>query len=224
PAWQRIEYDAGRANPMETREALAHTLDTAYADNLGKCSHRPIGTVRSIIAACDSSDLGWGFVIYGLSSVATPAPSLEIVRTTGEVLQTYAGEWDARSMRFHINRKEALTLQKTMQTIFSWLQIMLEASSVERILLYCDNSSAVSWAQQPPQKMRSYDHLALQRIGDAMADLKETIRVTYNVTPEIKHVSGINNALADQLSRSHKDFLNLSPLTEGAQHTTPTRH
>ncbi|KAF4647680.1 hypothetical protein FOL47_004296, partial [Perkinsus chesapeaki] len=182
-------------------------------DGYGSCIHHQIGPVRSITAYCDASNTGWGYLIYAEemnhSVDQKDFPSRE------HLLEAHAGEWDDKHQNYHVNRKEAITLHRTLKAVLDWLpRFTIDERQHITVKVYNGNSSAVSWASSGMVNMKSYDKIALQRLSEAMKDIRDMSQKEYGIPIDVDYIPGLRNSMADELSRVPIRADSLPPLQE----------
>ncbi|KAF4711226.1 hypothetical protein FOZ63_002329 [Perkinsus olseni] len=203
-----------------TWSMVSKLMDNAYLDGYGSCQHNQIGSPRFIVAFCDASNEGWGLLLYAVEEEYDP--SSDVFPPKEKLIEAHAGEWDDKKVNYHVNRKEAITLHRTMKAITEWLpRFMLDVRQRLQVSIYCDNSSAVAWANKGSVSMRSYDKVALQRLSESMSDMRRDCQLQFSVTLNVKYIQGLKNTIADRLSRSDIRSHMLPPLKSNTR-KTPT--
>ncbi|KAF4651241.1 hypothetical protein FOL47_000526 [Perkinsus chesapeaki] len=192
--------------PDRSLDSLRSLIAQGESDNFGHCQHTGVPPHhRHIFGFCDASDEGWGFLAYtGVLVPRTFPPDLSESNPAFHLLEACAGEWSPSngSSKWHINRKEAHALFRCLECIYEWLNRFLDATSrFDSITVFCDNTSALSWALKTGPAARTYDRVALERLTGSLAELREAISQKFGVVVELRHISGLHNYLADQLSR-----------------------
>ncbi|KAF4706664.1 hypothetical protein FOZ63_019688 [Perkinsus olseni] len=199
----------------KTQAHLTQMIELAFKDGYGSCYHTPINNTDKIIGYCDASETGWGLLLYASSTQKAQKEKTALFGDSN-MLEAHCGEWDDKSKKYHINRREAITLQRTICKIADWLKIFLPGR-IKEVTIYCDNSTAVSWSTTKSMVgvSRSYDRVALERLINAIHDVKDLVKDEYGIDIVIEHIKGLHNTFADELSRASSSALPLQKLSKG---------
>ncbi|KAF4666525.1 hypothetical protein FOL46_003047 [Perkinsus olseni] len=103
----------------------------------------------------------------------------------------------------------------------------------DKIIGYCD-ASETGWGlllyasstqkTRPEEKTdRSYDRVALERLINAIHDVKDLVKEEYDIDIRTKHIKGLHNTFADELSRASSSALPLQKLSGGLETRKPRR-
>jgi hypothetical protein len=119
--------------------------------------------------------------------------------------------WHKRDeLKHHSNRLEASCLFRGMRCLSKFIEYSLNSrsnSSVNRsltLLIQTDNTSALAWAQKPPNS-DGYESRAIERLSEALrAELFHLKSLCSSL--KIGHIAGILNNEADKLSRYLSKF------------------
>ncbi|KAF4683335.1 hypothetical protein FOZ62_013612, partial [Perkinsus olseni] len=129
------------------------------------------------------------------------------------LLESHAGAFDASLRKAHINRKEYLTVLKCLNIIAKWVGWFPASSHhIRKVVVYCDNASAVAWSQTDKLNGSIYDQAAIARAADAMAQHRHHLQHDRHISLDITHIHGLRNVFADRLSRLPSALPDLPPL------------
>ena len=113
------------------------------------------------------------------------------------VLWQDAWKWASVQSRWHINRQEGFALLAACQVLSDVLSV--SAPPGLQVSFFCDNRSAVSWANASNDLCGKQARRALLRLADALGEELRVIRRYARV--EVVHLPGVDNVAADRLSR-----------------------
>ncbi|KAF4649392.1 hypothetical protein FOL47_002122, partial [Perkinsus chesapeaki] len=117
----------------------------------------------SIIINCDASSTGYGWTT-SLSDASKETNSPILWETYAKAFKTNeANSW-------HVNRKEMYCLSQSLAQLREWLDLIPVDLTVKTIIVNTDNTSALTWSQQKPVKMRSFDSTAILRMINGLRE------------------------------------------------------
>ncbi|EER07000.1 hypothetical protein Pmar_PMAR021590 [Perkinsus marinus ATCC 50983] len=106
--------------------------------------------------------------------------------------------WRGSQVSWHQNRQEAYCLGLS----FVFCDPLIPYSHGLRVKFLTDSRTALSWMRGGERvTSRSIERIAISRLCDAVADLKEVWARRYDVHPVVDHLPGEHNSQADSLSR-----------------------
>ena len=169
--WRRAEH--GLSHLIEVTPGVhAHLQWWTSVDNL-LCG-LPLSPVpHTVVVTTDASSLGWGAVLEGM---------IEGERRYG----TVQGKWDCWKVAWHINNLELMAVQLALAHFVNTLKSQM-------VLVRSDNTTTCAYINKQGGT-RSWG-LCQQAI-----DLWEWC-TTHNIELKAVHVPGVDNVLADYLSR-----------------------
>ncbi|KAF4731916.1 hypothetical protein FOZ62_027389, partial [Perkinsus olseni] len=199
---------AGRWQTSSWDESVELGKDEAVALNLALkvlrekppiCDH-PVCFHADYLDICsDASPSGMGIVaLFARRKEGCDGtePTLGAFQTT--VLCRKAKMWKGAQYNWHQNRKEAFALAGA----YLFFNSVAAYVSPLTVRFWSDSHTAISWVTGGSKlTCKSLERVAISRLVEAMADLREIWRRRYGLTPVIYHLAGKENSYADDLSR-----------------------
>ncbi|EER02373.1 gag/pol/env polyprotein, putative, partial [Perkinsus marinus ATCC 50983] len=106
--------------------------------------------------------------------------------------------WKNAQYNWHQNRKEAFALAGA----YLFLNSVVAYVSPLTVRFWSDSHTAISWVTGGSKlTCESIERVAISRLIDAMADLRESWHRRYGLVPVTYHLAGKKNSSADELSR-----------------------
>ncbi|KAF4708366.1 hypothetical protein FOZ62_005235, partial [Perkinsus olseni] len=209
----RVTWDHQWPISRSTRRRLQQLLAIATSDDYGHCQHSSVPPHHDcLVAHCDSSSDGYGILLHSASS-KTSAQWGDLTMPDKVLLESHAGAFDASLRKAHINRKEYLTVLKCLNIIAKWVGWFPASSQqIRKVVVYCDNASAVAWSQTDKLNGSIYDQAAIARAADAMSQHRHHLQHDRHISLDITHIHGLRNVFADRLSRLPSTLPDLPPL------------
>ncbi|KAF4649613.1 hypothetical protein FOL47_001891, partial [Perkinsus chesapeaki] len=190
------------------RHDLHGLLATMKSDNLGSCEHECLpGQPHHWFVFTDASQHGFGYSIG--ASVSEPDDKGNLP-SDAVILEEKAGAFTtkSRSTNWHINRKELYALVSALLAVHKWmLYVGPQQSLVRSIDVFTDNTSAKAWIRNLDDgAYKSYDRVALTRLLDQAREIRDDLRLKFNLDLQFHYLQGSSNLRADTLSRYIDDF------------------
>ncbi|KAF4649627.1 hypothetical protein FOZ61_001123, partial [Perkinsus olseni] len=153
----------------------------------GHCDHATSFTAASLEVSCDSSPFGMGFVVHLVQDDLHRTPLAQRARC-----------FRGSMLNWHQNRKESFGLAAAHVFVDS-LVPYLDGINLRFL---SDSRTALSWLRGGARlTCKSIERIAIARLCDAIADVREVWRRKYHVVPDLLHVAASQNTESDGLSR-----------------------
>ncbi|EER03153.1 gag/pol/env polyprotein, putative [Perkinsus marinus ATCC 50983] len=151
------------------------------------CDHEVSFVADTLEVACDASPFGIGFI----ATLSSGSSSRVALSSRARALRGPMLNW-------HQNRKEAYGLAAAH--VFA--DALVPYLNGLGLKFLSDSRTALSWLRGGSKlTCKSVDRLAISRLCEAIADVREAWQRKYMLTPELLHIPAEQNSESDSLSR-----------------------
>ncbi|KAF4651199.1 hypothetical protein FOL47_000598, partial [Perkinsus chesapeaki] len=182
-------WKVGWDQEVSVNNVEAKTLTIALSVLSGRaaeCDHEVCFSADALEVACDSSPFGMGFSVY-FSSDGRKVP-----------LAKKARSFRGPMLNWHQNRKETYGLAAAHVFIDTLVPFLQELP----LHFLSDSKTALSWLRGGSRlTCKSIERIAISRLCDAIADVREAWRRKHHIIPQLLHIPAELNAESDALSR-----------------------
>ncbi|KAF4696345.1 hypothetical protein FOZ60_000797 [Perkinsus olseni] len=165
-----------------------------------RCAFKIAGAAFDALSVHGEQSLAGDIVrrIAGRWQTSSWDESVELGAFQTTVLCRKAKMWKGAQYNWHQNRKEAFALAGA----YLFFNSVAAYVSPLTVRFWSDSHTAISWVTGGSKlTCKSLERVAISRLVEAMADLREIWRRRYGLTPVIYHLAGKENSYADDLSR-----------------------
>ncbi|KAF4649177.1 hypothetical protein FOL47_002352, partial [Perkinsus chesapeaki] len=196
--WKTSSWD--ESVELARDEAIALNLALkVLRDKPSVCDHPVCFQADYLDLYADASPSGMGIVaLLTKDDKPTGQPQVPAANLEETVLCRKAKIWKNAQYNWHQNRKEAFALAGA----YLFLNSVVAYVYPLKVRFWSDSHTAISWVTGGNKlTCKSLERVAISRLVEAMADLREVWRRRHGLVPVTYHLAGKENSLADDLSR-----------------------
>ncbi|EER12579.1 hypothetical protein Pmar_PMAR027397 [Perkinsus marinus ATCC 50983] len=197
--WKTSSWDESVVLAKDEATALNIAMKV-LSDKPAVCDHAVCFHAEYVDIYADASPTGLGIVaLFSRRDEQRREDSQSSGHASQDtVLYRRAKMWKNAQYNWHQNRKEAFALAGA----YLFLNSVVAYVSPLTVRFWSDSHTAISWVTGGSKlTCESIERVAISRLIDAMADLRESWHRRYGLVPVTYHLAGKKNSSADELSR-----------------------